>query len=98
MGASEYPCAVRECPKTRKVKRGQSQSHRCADLHCDAGLRLLRRVSHGNLMMFFSMEGILMVGVGSISVTFMRHADGEDSPDPRVREAVPVPQGSSRLL
>jgi chemotaxis protein MotA len=28
-------------------------------------------VSHGNLMMFFSMEGILMVGVGSISVTFM---------------------------
>lgn len=28
-------------------------------------------VSHGNLMMFFSMEGVLMVGGGSISVTFM---------------------------
>jgi chemotaxis protein MotA len=28
-------------------------------------------VSHGNLMMFFSMEGVLMVGCGSISVTFM---------------------------
>ncbi len=28
-------------------------------------------VSHGHLVMFFSLEGILMVGVGSISVTFM---------------------------
>ena len=28
-------------------------------------------VSHGNFMMFFSLEGILMVGGGSISVTFM---------------------------
>lgn len=28
-------------------------------------------VSHGNFMMFFSMEGVLMVGVGSISVTLM---------------------------
>ena len=28
-------------------------------------------VSHGNLLMFYSMEGILMVGGGSISVTFM---------------------------
>jgi chemotaxis protein MotA len=28
-------------------------------------------VSHGNLMMFFSMEGVLMVIGGSISVTFM---------------------------
>ncbi|MBX3358078.1 MAG: MotA/TolQ/ExbB proton channel family protein [Phycisphaeraceae bacterium] len=28
-------------------------------------------VSHGNLVMFFSLEGVLMVGVGSISVTFM---------------------------
>lgn len=28
-------------------------------------------VSHGNLMMFFSMEGVLMVGGGSISVTFI---------------------------
>jgi chemotaxis protein MotA len=28
-------------------------------------------VSHGNLMMFFSLEGLLMVGVGSVSVTFM---------------------------
>lgn len=28
-------------------------------------------VSHGHLMMFFSGEGVLMVGVGSISVTFM---------------------------
>lgn len=28
-------------------------------------------VSHGNLMMFFSMEGVLMVGGGSISVTFL---------------------------
>lgn len=27
--------------------------------------------SHGHLMMFFSMEGLLMVGVGSVSVTFM---------------------------
>lgn len=28
-------------------------------------------VSHGNLMMFFSMEGVLMVGCGSLSVIFM---------------------------
>jgi chemotaxis protein MotA len=28
-------------------------------------------VSHGNFMMFFSLEGVLMVGIGSISVTFM---------------------------
>lgn len=28
-------------------------------------------VSHGNFMMFFSMEGVLMVGCGSISVVFM---------------------------
>lgn len=28
-------------------------------------------VSHGNFAMFFSMEGLLMVGGGSISVTFM---------------------------
>lgn len=28
-------------------------------------------VSHGNLMMFFSLEGVLMVGCGSISVIFM---------------------------
>ncbi len=28
-------------------------------------------VSHGHLMMFFSMEGVLMVGFGSVSVTFM---------------------------
>lgn len=28
-------------------------------------------VSHGHFMMFFSLEGVLMVGVGSISVTFM---------------------------
>jgi len=28
-------------------------------------------VSHGQFSMFFSMEGVLMVGVGSISVTFM---------------------------
>lgn len=28
-------------------------------------------VSHGDLKMFFSMEGVLMVGVGSISVVFM---------------------------
>ncbi len=28
-------------------------------------------VSHGHLMMFFSMEGVLMVGGGSISVVFM---------------------------
>ncbi|MFO0974288.1 MAG: MotA/TolQ/ExbB proton channel family protein [Phycisphaerae bacterium] len=28
-------------------------------------------VSHGHLAMFYSMEGVLMVGVGSISVTFL---------------------------
>jgi chemotaxis protein MotA len=28
-------------------------------------------VSHGNFFMFYSTEGVLMVGVGSISVTFM---------------------------
>lgn len=28
-------------------------------------------VSHGNLLMFYSLEGVLMVGVGSVSVTFM---------------------------
>jgi chemotaxis protein MotA len=28
-------------------------------------------VSHGNFMMFFSLEGVLMVGGGSISVTFI---------------------------
>lgn len=28
-------------------------------------------VSHGHFMMFFSMEGVMMVGVGSISVVFM---------------------------
>ena len=28
-------------------------------------------VSHGHLMMFFSMESVLMVDFGSISVTFM---------------------------
>jgi chemotaxis protein MotA len=28
-------------------------------------------VSHGNFAMFFSKEGILMVGIGSVSVTFM---------------------------
>ncbi len=28
-------------------------------------------VSHGNYMMFFSMEGLLLVGGGSVSVTFM---------------------------
>ncbi|MBY0113281.1 MAG: MotA/TolQ/ExbB proton channel family protein [Phycisphaerales bacterium] len=28
-------------------------------------------VSHGNLMMFFSMEGVLMVGCGSVSVVFV---------------------------
>lgn len=28
-------------------------------------------VSHGNLMMFFSMEGVLMVGFGSVSVVLM---------------------------
>lgn len=28
-------------------------------------------VSHGNLMMFFSLEGVLMVGCGSVSVCFM---------------------------
>jgi flagellar motor component MotA len=28
-------------------------------------------VSHGNLMMFFSGEGVLMVGFGSVSVVFM---------------------------
>jgi len=28
-------------------------------------------VSHGHLMMFYSLEGVLMVGVGSISVLFM---------------------------
>jgi len=28
-------------------------------------------VSHGNLLMFFSLEGVLMVGCGSISVIFM---------------------------
>ncbi len=28
-------------------------------------------VSHGDLMMFFSLEGVLMVGFGSVSVTFM---------------------------
>jgi chemotaxis protein MotA len=28
-------------------------------------------VSHGNLMMFYSLEGVLMVGCGSISVVFM---------------------------
>jgi chemotaxis protein MotA len=32
---------------------------------------VLFEVSHGNIMMFFSMEGLLMVGGGSISVTFM---------------------------
>ena len=32
---------------------------------------VLFEVSHGNLMMFFSMEGVLMVGIGSVSVTFM---------------------------
>ncbi len=32
---------------------------------------VLFEVSHGNLMMFFSMEGVLMVGFGSVSVTFM---------------------------
>ncbi|MBL8990125.1 MAG: MotA/TolQ/ExbB proton channel family protein [Phycisphaerae bacterium] len=28
-------------------------------------------VSHGNFMMFYSLEGVLMVGGGSVSVTFM---------------------------
>ncbi|MBX3379691.1 MAG: MotA/TolQ/ExbB proton channel family protein [Phycisphaeraceae bacterium] len=28
-------------------------------------------VSHGNLMMFFSLEGVLMVGFGSVSVVFI---------------------------
>jgi chemotaxis protein MotA len=28
-------------------------------------------VSHGNFKMFFSLEGVLMVGIGSVSVTFM---------------------------
>ena len=28
-------------------------------------------VSHGNFMMFFSLEGVLMVGCGSVSVIFM---------------------------
>ncbi len=28
-------------------------------------------VSHGNLMMFFSLEGVLMVGFGSVAVVFM---------------------------
>lgn len=32
---------------------------------------VLFEVSHGNFMMFFSMEGVLMVGFGSVSVTFM---------------------------
>lgn len=32
---------------------------------------VLFEVSHGNFGMFFSMEGVLMVGFGSVSVTFM---------------------------
>lgn len=32
---------------------------------------VLFEVSHGNLLMFYSLEGVLMVGVGSISVCFM---------------------------
>ncbi len=32
---------------------------------------VLFEVSHGNLAMFFSLEGLLMVGGGSLSVTFM---------------------------
>ncbi len=32
---------------------------------------VLYEVSHGHLMMFFSLEGLLMVGGGSVSVTFM---------------------------
>lgn len=28
-------------------------------------------VSHGNFVMFYSLEGVLMVGIGSVSVTFM---------------------------
>jgi chemotaxis protein MotA len=32
---------------------------------------VLYEVSHGNFMMFFSIEGVLMVGVGSVSVIFM---------------------------
>jgi chemotaxis protein MotA len=32
---------------------------------------VLFEVSHGKLQMFFSMEGLLMVGGGSVSVTFM---------------------------
>ncbi len=32
---------------------------------------VLFEVSHGHFEMFFSMEGLLMVGGGSVSVTFM---------------------------
>ncbi len=32
---------------------------------------VLYEVSHGHMMMFFSLEGLLMVGGGSVSVTFM---------------------------
>lgn len=32
---------------------------------------VLYEVSHGHFMMFFSLEGVLMVGGGSVSVTFM---------------------------
>lgn len=32
---------------------------------------VLFEVSHGNFMMFFSLEGVLMVGCGSVSVCFM---------------------------
>lgn len=32
---------------------------------------VLFEVSHGHFMMFFSMEGVLLVGGGSVSVTFM---------------------------
>lgn len=32
---------------------------------------VLYEVSHGHFMMFFSLEGLLMVGGGSVSVTFM---------------------------
>jgi chemotaxis protein MotA len=37
---------------------------------CAVGF-VLMEASHGNLMMFVSTEGLLMVGVGSVSVTFM---------------------------
>ena len=69
-----FPAAERARGENRRSTRGPDVD-KASLIGVIVGLACLGivfvEVSHGNFMMFFSMEGVLMVGGGSISVTFM---------------------------